>query len=55
MSITLAQADITDTEIAAGIAVLQAPYDAPGPRLKEWKDTIAKYAGAYYAVYSWTS
>ncbi|MCK4394212.1 DegT/DnrJ/EryC1/StrS aminotransferase family protein [Candidatus Bipolaricaulota bacterium] len=50
MNIPLARPDITEKEIEAVVAVLRTPHLALGPKLKEFEDAIAEYAGVRYAV-----
>jgi perosamine synthetase len=50
MEIPLARPDITDAEIEAVVEVLKTSYLALGPKLKEFENAIAEYAGVRYAV-----
>jgi len=50
MEIPLARPDITDAEIEAVVEVLKTSYLALGPKLKEFENAIADYAGVRYAV-----
>jgi len=50
MEIPLARADITDAEIEAVVEVLKTSYLALGPKLKEFENAIADYAGVRHAV-----
>jgi perosamine synthetase len=48
--ISLASPDITDHEIKAVISVLRTPRLSLGPKLIEFENKIAKYAGVKYAI-----
>ncbi|MCL6642181.1 MAG: DegT/DnrJ/EryC1/StrS family aminotransferase [Candidatus Bipolaricaulota bacterium] len=50
MEIPLARPDITEHEIQAVVSVLRTPNLSLGPKLKEFEDKIASYAGVRYAV-----
>jgi perosamine synthetase len=50
MEIPLARPDITEREIQAVVSVLRTPYLSLGPKLKEFEEKIASYAGVRYAV-----
>jgi len=50
MNIPLARPDITDREIQAVVGVLKTSYLALGPKLTEFEDAIAEYAGVGQAV-----
>ncbi len=50
MEIPLARPDITQVEIRTVIEVLQGSHLALGPKLKEFEEKIAEYAGVRYAV-----
>jgi perosamine synthetase len=50
MEIPLARPDITDAEIEAVVEVLKTSHLALGPKLKEFENAIADYAGVRYAV-----
>ena len=50
INIPLAKPDITEAEIKAVVGVLKTSCLALGPRLKEFEDAIAEYAGVRYAV-----
>ena len=50
MEIPLAKPDITEHEIQAVVSVLRTPYLSLGPKLKEFEDKMASYAGVRYAV-----
>jgi perosamine synthetase len=50
MEIPLARPDITEREIEAVVAVLRTPHLSLGPKLQEFEEKIAKYAGVKYAV-----
>lgn len=48
--IPLSKPDITDLERKAVLGVLKTPNLSLGPKLKEFEEKIAKYAGVKYAV-----
>lgn len=50
MDIPHARPDITPREIKAVTAVLKTPFLARGPKLEEFENAIARYAGARYAI-----
>jgi len=50
MEIPLARPDVTQVEIETVIEVLQGSHLALGPKLKEFEEKIAEYAGVRYAV-----
>jgi len=50
MEIPLARPDITEAEIEAVVEVLKTSHLALGPKLKEFENAIADYAGVRYAV-----
>ncbi len=50
MEIPLARPDITEAEIAAVVEVLKTSHLALGPKLKEFEEAIAEYAGVHHAV-----
>ena len=50
MNIPLARPNITEAEIEAVADVLRTPDLALGPKLKEFENAIAKYAGVRHAV-----
>lgn len=50
MKIPLSSPDITEKEIKAVISVLKTPYLSLGPKLPEFEEKFAKYAGKKYAV-----
>jgi len=50
MRIPLARPDIAEREIEAVVEVLKTSHLALGPKLKEFEDAIAAYAGVRYAV-----
>lgn len=50
MEIPLARPDITEHEIQAVVNVLRTPYLSLGPKLREFEQKIAAYAGVRYAV-----
>ncbi|HID55730.1 TPA: aminotransferase class I/II-fold pyridoxal phosphate-dependent enzyme, partial [Candidatus Poribacteria bacterium] len=50
MEIPLARPDITEREIEAVVKVLQTPNLSLGPKLAEFEERIADYAGVRYAV-----
>ncbi len=50
MKIPLARPDITEREIQAVVSVLRTPQLSLGPKLQEFEQKIASYAGARYAV-----
>ena len=50
MEIPLARPDITDVEIKAVVEVLRTSHLALGPKLKEFENAIADYAGVRHAV-----
>lgn len=50
INIPLARPDITEAEIEAVVAVLRTPHLALGPKLKEFENAIAEYAGVCHAV-----
>lgn len=50
MKIPLARPDITEREIQAVVSVLRTPQLSLGPKLGEFEQKIASYAGVRYAV-----
>lgn len=50
MEIPLARPDITEHEIQAVVSVLRTPQLSLGPKLQEFEQKIASYAGVRYAV-----
>lgn len=50
MEIPLARPDITEREIQAVVSVLRTPQLSLGPKLQEFEQKIASYAGVRYAV-----
>jgi perosamine synthetase len=50
MEIPLAQPDITEREIETVVEVLRTPQLSLGPKLQEFEENIAQYAGVKYAV-----
>jgi len=50
MKIPLSRPDISKREWQAVLSVLKTPYLSLGPRLKEFEEKIAKFAGVKYAV-----
>ncbi len=50
MKIPLARPDITECEIQAVVSVLRTPQLSLGPKLGEFEQKIASYAGVRYAV-----
>jgi len=50
MKIPLARPDITNLERKAVLKVLRTPYLSLGPKLKEFEEKIAKFAGVKYAI-----
>lgn len=50
MKIPLARPDITKKERQAVLEVLKTPHLSLGPKLKEFEEKIAKFAGVKYAV-----
>lgn len=50
MEIPLARPDITEREIQAVVSVLRTPHLSLGPKLREFEEKLAAYAGVRYAV-----
>lgn len=50
ISIPLARPDITEVEIAAVTDVLRTPFLSLGPKVAEFEQALARYAGVEYAV-----
>jgi perosamine synthetase len=50
MEIPLARPDITEREIEAVVSVLRTPHLSLGPKLGEFEQRLAEYAGVKYAV-----
>jgi len=50
MKIPLARPDITKLERKAVLKVLRTPYLSLGPKLEEFEEKIAKFAGVKYAI-----
>ena len=50
MKIPLARPDITEHEIDAIVSVLRTPYLSLGPKLEEFEQRLAEYAGMKYAI-----
>jgi perosamine synthetase len=50
MQIPLARPDITEHEIEAIVSVLRTPHLSLGPKLGEFEEKLADYAGVKYAV-----
>ncbi len=50
MKIPLSKPDITDDDKREVLGVLETPYLSLGPKLKEFEEKIAEYAGVKYAV-----
>jgi perosamine synthetase len=50
MKIPLSRPDITEKDIKEVLRVLKTPYLSLGPKLKEFEEKIAKYAGVKYAI-----
>jgi len=50
MNVPLARPDITEAEIEAVVHVLRTPNLSLGPKLPEFEERIAEYAGVRYAI-----